>query len=103
MDCSALDGEEHIGDVPLKQLTVFKLEGFHIPPGYGSPLFVLALLDCMVTPLGNAMVACVIVIDKSLHRPMFAMVCNPMACDLLGAMAVLPSLMRHSVDVKLQS
>lgn len=62
--------------VPLKQLTVFELEGFHIPPGYGSLLFVLALLDCMVTLLGNGAVACVIVVDKSLHRPMFVMVCT---------------------------
>lgn len=81
--------------VPLKQLTVFELEGFHVPPGYGSLLTILALLDCMVTLLGNGVVTCVIVIDKSLHRPMFVMVGNLMACDMLGATAVLPQLIRH--------
>uniref|UniRef100_A0A671VGN1 G-protein coupled receptors family 1 profile domain-containing protein n=1 Tax=Sparus aurata TaxID=8175 RepID=A0A671VGN1_SPAAU len=77
------------------QPIVFELEGFHVPPGYGSLLFVLALLNYIVTLLGNGVVACVIVIDKTLHRPMFVMLCNLVACDLLGATAVLPRLMMH--------
>uniref|UniRef100_A0A671VAH3 G-protein coupled receptors family 1 profile domain-containing protein n=1 Tax=Sparus aurata TaxID=8175 RepID=A0A671VAH3_SPAAU len=80
---------------PLRQPIVFELEGFHVPPGYGSLLFVLALLNYIVTLLGNGVVACVIVIDKTLHRPMFVMLCNLVACDLLGATAVLPRLMMH--------
>ena len=80
---------------PLRQPIVFELEGFHVPPGYGSLLFVLALLNYIVTLLGNGVVACVIVIDKTLHRPMFIMLCNLVACDLLGATAVLPRLMMH--------
>uniref|UniRef100_A0A4W6CFP8 G-protein coupled receptors family 1 profile domain-containing protein n=1 Tax=Lates calcarifer TaxID=8187 RepID=A0A4W6CFP8_LATCA len=74
---------------------VFELEGFHIPPGYGSFLFFLALLNYIVVLLGNGVVVCVIVIDKNLHRPMFVMVCNLVVCDLLGATAVLPRLMMH--------
>ncbi|GLD67868.1 olfactory receptor 2K2-like protein, partial [Lates japonicus] len=58
---------------PLKQPIVFELEGFHIPPGYGSFLFFLALLNYIVVLLGNGVVVCVIVIDKNLHRPMFVM------------------------------
>uniref|UniRef100_A0A4W6CD52 G-protein coupled receptors family 1 profile domain-containing protein n=1 Tax=Lates calcarifer TaxID=8187 RepID=A0A4W6CD52_LATCA len=80
---------------PLKQPIVFELEGFHIPPGYGSFLFFLALLNYIVVLLGNGVVVCVIVIDKNLHRPMFVMVCNLVVCDLLGATAVLPRLMMH--------
>ncbi|XP_035522653.1 olfactory receptor 2K2-like [Morone saxatilis] len=80
---------------PLQQPIVFELEGFHIPPGYGSSLFILALFNFMVILLGNGVVACIIVIDKSLHRPMFIMLFNLVACDLLGATAVLPRLMMH--------
>lgn len=77
---------------PLKHPIVFVLDGFHFPPGYGSLLFVITLATCFVTLLGNGMVACTIIIDKSLHRPMFVMVCNMVVCDLLGSMAVLPYL-----------
>lgn len=80
---------------PLKQPIVFELEGFHVPPGYGSLLFLVALVTYVVTLLGNGVVAWIIIIDKSLHRPMFVMVCNLVACDLLGAMAMLPHLMMH--------
>ncbi|XP_029957271.1 uncharacterized protein LOC115395766 [Salarias fasciatus] len=78
--------------IPLKQPIVFELEGFYVPPGYGPLFFVLALLTFMVTLLGNGVVMWVIVTDKSLHRPMFVMVCNLVVCDLLGATAVLPRL-----------
>ncbi len=80
---------------PLKQPIVFELESFSVSPGYSSFLFILALFNYMVTVLGNAVVACIIVIDKNLHRPMFVMVCNLVFCDLLGATAVLPRLMMH--------
>lgn len=78
---------------PLKHPIVFVLDGFHFPPSYGSLLFVITLVTCLVTLLGNGVVACTIIIDKSLHRPMFVIVCNMVACDLLGSMAVLPYLM----------
>lgn len=80
---------------PLKQPIVFELEGFHVPPGYSSFLFFLALLNYMLTLLGNGVVACIIVIDKNLHRPMFVLICHLVACDLIGATAVLPRLMVH--------
>uniref|UniRef100_A0A3B4ZA30 Olfactory receptor 2K2 n=1 Tax=Stegastes partitus TaxID=144197 RepID=A0A3B4ZA30_9TELE len=71
------------------------LEGFYVPPGYGLLLFVLALLSYVAVLLGNGLVVSIIVLDKSLHRPMFVMVCNLVLCDLLGATAVLPRLMVH--------
>uniref|UniRef100_A0A8D3AQC8 G-protein coupled receptors family 1 profile domain-containing protein n=2 Tax=Scophthalmus maximus TaxID=52904 RepID=A0A8D3AQC8_SCOMX len=82
---------------PLRQPIVFELEGFYIPPGYGSFLFFLALFNYIVVLLGNGVVMSVIVIDKNLHRPMFVLVCNLVVCDLLGSTAVLPRLMMHSL------
>ncbi|XP_068600331.1 olfactory receptor 2K2-like, partial [Brachionichthys hirsutus] len=80
---------------PLKQPIVFELEGFDVPPGYGSLFFILALFDFIVVLLGNGVVALVIIMDKKLHRPMFVMICHLVACDLLGGTAVLPRLMMH--------
>uniref|UniRef100_A0A673C988 G-protein coupled receptors family 1 profile domain-containing protein n=1 Tax=Sphaeramia orbicularis TaxID=375764 RepID=A0A673C988_9TELE len=80
---------------PLKQPITFVLEGFYVPPGYGSLLFFLALLDFVVVLLGNGMVMLIIIIERSLHRPMFVMVWNLAACDLLGVIAVIPRFMIH--------
>ncbi|XP_068600329.1 olfactory receptor 2K2-like, partial [Brachionichthys hirsutus] len=80
---------------PLKQPIVFELEGFDVPPGYGSLFFILALFNFIVVLLGNGVVALVIIMDKKLHRPMFVMICHLVACDLLGGTAVLPRLMMH--------
>ncbi|KAM4545393.1 olfactory receptor 2A12-like [Odontesthes bonariensis] len=80
---------------PLKQPIVFELEGFNVPTGYGPFFFFLALLAYIVVLLGNGIVVSIIVMDKTLHRPMFVMVCHLVICDLLGATAVLPCLMVH--------
>ncbi|XP_068187766.1 olfactory receptor 2K2-like, partial [Antennarius striatus] len=75
---------------PLKQPIVFELEGFDVPPGYGSLFFILVLFHFILVLLANGVVAFVIIKDKTLHRPMFVMVCHLVACDLLGGTAVLP-------------
>ncbi|KAM4620414.1 uncharacterized protein ACJ7VT_007107 [Polymixia lowei] len=80
---------------PLKQPIVFELEGFLVPPGRGSSLFFLALLNYVVVLLGNGLVVSVILSDRTLHKPMYVMVCNLAACDLLGSTAVLTQLMVH--------
>uniref|UniRef100_M3ZX69 Olfactory receptor 2D3-like n=1 Tax=Xiphophorus maculatus TaxID=8083 RepID=M3ZX69_XIPMA len=69
--------------------------GFDVPPGHGPLFFFLALFAYMVVLLGNGVVICVIMTDRSLHRPMFVMICHLVVCDLLGATAVLPRLMMH--------
>ncbi|XP_014904020.1 olfactory receptor 52E4-like [Poecilia latipinna] len=86
---------ENLTLTPLRQPIVFELEGFDVSPGQGPLLFFLALFVYMVVLLGNGVVICVIMTDRSLHRPMFVMICHLVVCDLLGATAVLPSLMMH--------
>ncbi|KAK5601185.1 hypothetical protein CRENBAI_002983 [Crenichthys baileyi] len=83
--------------VPLKQPIVFELVGFDFPPEHGPFLFFLALFALTVVLLGNGVVICVIMMDRSLHRPMFVMICHLEVCDLLGATVVLPRLMMHSL------
>ncbi|TWW74564.1 hypothetical protein D4764_14G0005670 [Takifugu flavidus] len=55
----------------------------------------MALIAYLLTLLANGVVAGVILIDKSLHRPMFIMICHLVVCDLLGATAMLPRLTVH--------
>ncbi|XP_008400094.1 olfactory receptor 2K2-like [Poecilia reticulata] len=86
---------ENLTFTPLRQPIVFELEGFDVPPGHGPLLFFLALFAYMVVLLGNGVVICVVMTDRNLHRPMFVMICHLVVCDLLGATAVLPSLMMH--------
>ncbi|XP_047235987.1 olfactory receptor 13-like [Girardinichthys multiradiatus] len=81
--------------IPLKQPIVFELVGFDFPPEHGPFLFFLALFAYTVMLLGNGVVICVIMMDRSLHRPMFVMICHLVVCDLLGATAVVPRLMMH--------
>lgn len=78
---------------PLKQPIVLELVGFHIPPGSGLLVFCMALFVYLLTLLANGVVAGVIIIDKSLHRPMFIMICHLVVCDLLGSTTMLPRLM----------
>uniref|UniRef100_A0A674P3W4 Olfactory receptor 10G6-like n=1 Tax=Takifugu rubripes TaxID=31033 RepID=A0A674P3W4_TAKRU len=80
---------------PLKQPVVFELVGFYVPPGSGPLFFCVTLIAYLLTLLANGVVAGVILIDKSLHRPMFIMICHLVVCDLLGATAMLPRLMVH--------
>uniref|UniRef100_H3BWJ3 G-protein coupled receptors family 1 profile domain-containing protein n=1 Tax=Tetraodon nigroviridis TaxID=99883 RepID=H3BWJ3_TETNG len=65
--------------------------------GSGPLLFCVTLFAYLLTLLTNGVVAGVIALDKSLHRPMFIMICHLVACDLLGATTMLPRLMVHFV------
>ncbi|XP_029704379.1 olfactory receptor 52E4-like [Takifugu rubripes] len=80
---------------PLKNPVVFELVGFYVPPGSGPLFFCMALIAYLLTLLANGVVAGVILIDKSLHRPMFIMICHLVVCNVLGATTMLPCLMVH--------
>uniref|UniRef100_A0A8C5ED73 G-protein coupled receptors family 1 profile domain-containing protein n=1 Tax=Gouania willdenowi TaxID=441366 RepID=A0A8C5ED73_GOUWI len=77
----------------MENLTL--LEGFDVPAGLGPLLFFLTLLTYLVVLLGNGVVMWVIVMDQSLHRPMYVMVCHLTVCDLIGGTALLPRIMLH--------
>ncbi|XP_036393627.1 olfactory receptor 52K2-like [Megalops cyprinoides] len=79
--------------VPLEQPIVFKLEGFIVSKETAHLLFVLSLFGYLAMLTGNGIVAIVILIEKTLHKPMYIMVCNLLACDLLGGTAMMTRLM----------
>ncbi|CAB1352579.1 unnamed protein product [Coregonus sp. 'balchen'] len=82
---------ENVSYVALRQPIVFELEGFELPRSHA--LFALVLATYLLILLGNGVVMSVIAVDKTLHRPMYVMVCNLAACDLLGGTAVMTQLM----------
>ncbi|KAJ8412447.1 hypothetical protein AAFF_G00127830 [Aldrovandia affinis] len=84
---------ENVSHVPLKQPIVFTLEGFIVTKEGGYPLFVISLIVYIVILVGNGTVLLVIITNKKLHRPMYIMICNLAACDLLGGTAVMTRLM----------
>ncbi|XP_036795396.1 olfactory receptor 52D1-like [Oncorhynchus mykiss] len=84
---------ENVSYVALRQPIVFELEGFEVSRSHGYPLFALVLAIYFLVLLGNVVVMGVIAIDKTLHKPMYVMVCNLAACDLLGGTAVMTQLM----------
>ncbi|XP_061105663.1 olfactory receptor 52K2-like [Conger conger] len=86
---------ENVSYVPLKQPIVFTLEGFIITKEQGYPLFVVSFIVYTVMLLGNITVVTVIARDNKLHKPMYMMMCNLVACDLLGGTAVMTQLMSH--------
>ncbi|XP_064159792.1 olfactory receptor 10A6-like [Anguilla rostrata] len=79
--------------VPLKQPIIFQLEGFIVPKETAHLLFALSLLGYLATLTGNGVVCVAIFAEKSLHKPMYVMICNLVACDLLGGTAMLTRLM----------
>lgn len=85
---------------PLKQPVVLELVGFYVPPGSGPLFFLMALFTYLLTLLANGVVAAVVILDRSLHRPMFIMICHLVGCDLLGATGMLPRLMVHFLTGK---
>ncbi|XP_035290973.1 olfactory receptor 52K2-like [Anguilla anguilla] len=86
---------ENVSYVPLKQPIVFTVEGFIITRQQGYPLFLVSLIVYAMMLLGNITVVTVIVADAKLHKPMYMMMCNLAACDLLGGTTVMAQLMPH--------
>ncbi|XP_036393625.1 olfactory receptor 10A6-like [Megalops cyprinoides] len=77
----------------LKQPIIFTLQSFVVSKEATYPLFVLSLLVYIVILVGNGALFTVIACEKKLHKPMYIMVCNLVACDLLGGTAVMTRLM----------
>ncbi|XP_041114524.1 olfactory receptor 4Q2-like [Polyodon spathula] len=73
--------------------SILSLEGFIVSPEAAHPLFLLTLAVYLVILIGNVTVFSVIVFQKTLHEPMYLMICNMSVCDLIGSTAIMPRLM----------
>ncbi|XP_028656813.2 olfactory receptor 52K2-like [Erpetoichthys calabaricus] len=69
------------------------LEGFIVPQEARVPLFILTLTVYTIIVIANSTLLFVIVFHRSLHEPMYLMLCNMVVCDLIGSTALMPRLM----------
>lgn len=71
-------------------VTLFTLSGFHFTFEQKLILFILTLLWYLMIILGNLFLICVIIVDKSLHEPMYIFLCNLCANALYGTVGFYP-------------
>lgn len=70
-----------------------RLEGLNVWKSYFYPAFIFLLLSYIFIMLMNVGIAAVILLDKSLHQPMYLLFCNLPLNDLLGNSILLPRLL----------
>ncbi|CAN0398465.1 unnamed protein product [Lampetra planeri] len=74
---------------------VFMSSPFREPPSL-RPLYVaLFAVTYAAIVAGNSLLVAAIFLDRRLHRPMFVLLANLAACDLLGSTATLPGYARN--------
>lgn len=71
-------------------VTLFTLSGFHFTFEQKLVLFILTLLWYLMIILGNLFIICVIIVDKSLHEPMYIFLCNLCVNALYGTVGFYP-------------
>ncbi|XP_062414196.1 olfactory receptor 52N5-like [Pungitius pungitius] len=70
-----------------------QLEGLNVWKGFFYPAFIFLLLSYIFIMLMNFGIAVVILMDKSLHQPMYLLFCNLPLNDMLGSSILLPRLL----------
>ncbi|XP_067364353.1 olfactory receptor 13C2-like [Channa argus] len=74
-------------------VTEFFLTGFPgLPPQYQGLVSAVLFLVYFVTLLGNATVLFLFATDRSLHKPMYYIILNLSACDILFSTTTLPKI-----------
>ncbi|XP_028656812.1 olfactory receptor 52E4-like [Erpetoichthys calabaricus] len=80
------------------------LEGFIVPEESRAPLFIITFFIYIIIFVENVIILFVIISHRSLHAPMYLMLCNMTVCDLIGSTALMPRLMSDFLrDVRLIS
>ncbi|XP_075911357.1 olfactory receptor-like protein I9 [Petromyzon marinus] len=78
---------------------VFMSSPFREPPSL-RPLYVALFAAAHAAIVaGNSLLLAAILLDRRLHRPMFVLLANLAACDLLGSAATLPGYARYAAGV----
>lgn len=72
---------------------ILQLEGLLVSQESLHPVFLFILFSYIFILILNISITLLIFIDKSLHEPMYLLFCNLSTNDILGASAVLPSLL----------
>ncbi|XP_040038206.1 olfactory receptor 52N5-like [Gasterosteus aculeatus] len=70
-----------------------QLEALNISKAFFYPVFIFLLFSYLFIIIANVGIAAVILLDKSLHQPMYLLFCNLPLNDLLGNSILLPRLL----------
>lgn len=68
--------------------SVLELRGFDLPPEAVFPVFLFASLSYMIILFCNLILIAVIVLNKSMHQPMYLILLNLPVNDLIGSSAL---------------
>ncbi|XP_070773048.1 olfactory receptor 5B17-like [Enoplosus armatus] len=71
-------------------MDVLQLEGLKVSPQSSIPTFVLLLLIYIFIMVSNIGLVVLILMERSLHEPMYLLFCNMSVNDAFGATAVIP-------------
>ncbi|XP_068441004.1 olfactory receptor 52N5-like [Clinocottus analis] len=79
---------------------ILKIQGFDISPKFTYPLFFLLLFVYFTLLFTNIGLLVLIIIEKSLHQPMYILFCNLSINDLIGNTILLPQLMANIISTE---
>ncbi|XP_029027183.1 olfactory receptor 11-like [Betta splendens] len=79
---------------------ILQVQGFDISPKFTYPVFVLLLLLYCSLLCSNIGLLVLIILEKSLHQPMYFLFCNLSVNDVIGNTVVLPQLMVHLISTQ---
>lgn len=75
--------------------SILVLSGFDLPPESIIPAFLFASLSYMIILFCNLILILTIVLNKSLHQPMYLILLNLPINDLIGATALFPQVIKE--------
>uniref|UniRef100_A0A3Q3J3I5 G-protein coupled receptors family 1 profile domain-containing protein n=1 Tax=Monopterus albus TaxID=43700 RepID=A0A3Q3J3I5_MONAL len=79
---------------------ILEIQGFDISSEFTYPLFFLLLFVYVSLLFSNIAILVLIIIEKSLHQPMYMLFCNLSVNDLIGNTVLLPQLMAHIISTE---
>ncbi|XP_062873377.1 olfactory receptor 52E4-like [Trichomycterus rosablanca] len=71
------------------------LQGFDLPPDTVIPAFLFATLAYMIILFCNISLLSIIILNKSLHQPMYVILLNLPINDLIGSTALFPQVIKE--------
>ncbi|XP_072547448.1 olfactory receptor 52E4-like [Salminus brasiliensis] len=75
--------------------STLSLQGFDLPPGTIIPAFIFATLGYIFIVFCNLGLLTTIIVNKSLHEPMYVLLLNLPINDLIGSTALFPQIIKE--------
>lgn len=79
----------------VSNLSTLMLQGFNLPPESILPAFIFATLGYLTILLCNLTLLITIILNKSLHQPMYILLLNLPINDLIGSTALFPQIIKE--------